>query len=215
MEINKLIKIALGASALTVSVATSTQVSAVTVVNGGFNDLTGWTLSNEAKLAETGGAAGWSWTTDLNNVVTSTETITPTEGTGFGITYGNFDAFAQTNIAIAGDYIFSVKANALTGSVFTSSGLTRNLTNGAFSLFAGSASSPAFDVITADDWMTFTWTATLAAGDVNFGLRTTDTGTYSIAFDEFSITAVPVPAAVWLFGSGLIGLVGIARRKKA
>jgi hypothetical protein len=25
---------------------------------------------------------------------------------------------------------------------------------------------------------------------------------------------VPVPAAVWLFGSGLIGLVGIARRKK-
>ena len=27
-------------------------------------------------------------------------------------------------------------------------------------------------------------------------------------------TAVPVPAAVWLFGSGLLGLVGIARRKK-
>lgn len=27
------------------------------------------------------------------------------------------------------------------------------------------------------------------------------------------ITVVPVPAAVWLFGSGLIGLVGIARRK--
>jgi len=26
---------------------------------------------------------------------------------------------------------------------------------------------------------------------------------------------VPVPAAVWLFGSGLIGLVGIARRKKS
>lgn len=26
-------------------------------------------------------------------------------------------------------------------------------------------------------------------------------------------TVVPVPAAVWLFGSGLIGLVGVARRK--
>jgi hypothetical protein len=24
---------------------------------------------------------------------------------------------------------------------------------------------------------------------------------------------VPVPAAVWLFGSGLLGLVGVARRK--
>jgi len=28
-------------------------------------------------------------------------------------------------------------------------------------------------------------------------------------------SAVPVPAAVWLFGSGLIGLVGVARRKTA
>ena len=28
-------------------------------------------------------------------------------------------------------------------------------------------------------------------------------------------TVVPIPAAAWLFGSGLIGLVGMARRKKA
>ncbi len=44
---------------------------------------------------------------------------------------------------------------------------------------------------------------------------------YNANFDITSITvtsvvsAVPVPAAVWLFGSGLLGLVGIARRKKA
>jgi len=30
-----------------------------------------------------------------------------------------------------------------------------------------------------------------------------------------SVSAVPVPAAAWLFGSGLLGLVGIARRKAA
>ena len=29
------------------------------------------------------------------------------------------------------------------------------------------------------------------------------------------VAAVPVPAAVWLFGSGLLGLIGVARRKKA
>ncbi|GMQ88171.1 MAG: hypothetical protein BMS9Abin08_1398 [Gammaproteobacteria bacterium] len=29
-----------------------------------------------------------------------------------------------------------------------------------------------------------------------------------------TLVAVPVPAAVWLFGSGLLGLVGVARRKK-
>ena len=32
---------------------------------------------------------------------------------------------------------------------------------------------------------------------------------------EISQVVVPVPAAVWLFGSGLLGLIGIARRKKA
>ena len=34
------------------------------------------------------------------------------------------------------------------------------------------------------------------------------------SIDSFSMTVVPVPAAVWLFGSGLIGLIGVARRKK-
>lgn len=29
----------------------------------------------------------------------------------------------------------------------------------------------------------------------------------------FSVAVVPVPAAVWLFGSGLLGLAGMARRK--
>jgi hypothetical protein len=44
-------------------------------------------------------------------------------------------------------------------------------------------------------------------------------GTYVWSWASDSITlqvsAVPIPAAVWLFGSGLLGLVGIARRKKA
>ncbi len=34
------------------------------------------------------------------------------------------------------------------------------------------------------------------------------------AYDNIEVSAVPIPAAVWLFGSGLLGLVGIARRKK-
>ncbi len=32
---------------------------------------------------------------------------------------------------------------------------------------------------------------------------------------DFTVSQVPLPAAAWLFGAGLLGLIGIARRKKA
>ena len=51
------------------------------------------------------------------------------------------------------------------------------------------------------------WVRTLAAGE-SFSY------TQTIALNG-SVPEVPVPAAVWLFGSGLLGLVGVARRKKA
>ena len=35
----------------------------------------------------------------------------------------------------------------------------------------------------------------------------------AISTDVINTSVVPVPAAVWLFGSGLIGLVGVARRR--
>ena len=33
-------------------------------------------------------------------------------------------------------------------------------------------------------------------------------------YATWQMSSVPVPAALWLFGSGLIGLIGVARRKK-
>ena len=50
-----------------------------------------------------------------------------------------------------------------------------------------------------------------------FGNRVLGSGTLTntLGLDNFSVTTspVPVPAAVWLFGSGLLGLIGVARRK--
>lgn len=39
--------------------------------------------------------------------------------------------------------------------------------------------------------------------------------TFATGFDtlQVDVRVVPVPAAVWLFGSGLLGLVGVARRR--
>jgi hypothetical protein len=39
------------------------------------------------------------------------------------------------------------------------------------------------------------------------------TGSTETPFLTIETTVIPLPAAVWLFGSGLLGLIGFARRK--
>ncbi len=66
-------------------------------------------------------------------------------------------------------------------------------------------------------------TVTIAPGAMFLFLGGTDnTAIAAISYtgddfylDDIGFNVVPVPAAVWLFGSGLLGLIGIARRKKA
>lgn len=54
------------------------------------------------------------------------------------------------------------------------------------------------------------------SGDI--GVTSVGANAYTVSFSdgtvlEVDVRVVPVPAAVWLFGTGLIGLVGVARRR--
>ena len=61
------------------------------------------------------------------------------------------------------------------------------------------------------------------SGVIQFGAATgtVTTGTVAVNWDirrdnlSYTVNAVPVPPALWLFGSGLLGLIGMARHKKA
>ncbi len=55
------------------------------------------------------------------------------------------------------------------------------------------------------------------AAESNFGYQLDDTESSEVAHalvrDPNAVSAVPVPAAIWLFGTALIGLVGYGKRK--
>ncbi len=58
-------------------------------------------------------------------------------------------------------------------------------------------------------------TTVFNGGAVDLSWRANSPGDWTRMITAFSPAAVvPVPAAVWLFGSGLLGLIGIAKRKK-
>lgn len=87
--------------------------------------------------------------------------------------------------------------------------------------FATTGSHSLNDTVTFDISAggTFTIYAELTAR--TFGGYADAFSTLEMTFDDISnlealgpMEAVPVPAAIWLFTSGLIGLIGVARRKK-
>jgi hypothetical protein len=75
--------------------------------------------------------------------------------------------------------------------------LTTSLNIGGIATGSFNESTNAFDV---------SWTRPLT------GIPYLMSGTFSLQ-GTAQLAAVPVPAAAWLFGTGLIGLVGLARRK--
>jgi hypothetical protein len=58
----------------------------------------------------------------------------------------------------------------------------------------------------------YAWFFGMGNGNQHYNIKTFND--YAWAVQSGDVSAVPVPAAVWLFGSGLIGLLGVARCKK-
>jgi len=71
-------------------------------------------------------------------------------------------------------------------------------------------------LITDENLNTFNIVFTLEQDEDTYSLNPTtnqlESQAGSVISSSMAISSVPVPAAIWLFGSGLIGLVGIRRR---
>lgn len=79
--------------------------------------------------------------------------------------------------------------------------------------------SISFDVTDGDQFYVWAWLRAGATSSNSASGSAEAFNSLTMTFQDANglqaASAVPVPAAVWLFGSGLIGLIGIARRKKA
>lgn len=136
------------------------------------------------------------------------------------------DILNFTNQAITDlDFIFADVPVTINTAVFFSdiaSGdgfPTASAVNGRITLLQRNATSPDFEAFQAFTTCTGgDCESRFGATEVSNNLLESDlsrayiTGKWETAEDN--LPQVPVPAAVWLFGSGLIGLVGMARRKK-
>lgn len=189
------------------------------LANSGFEtgDLTGWTLSpaNEAALYA---SVETSWNSQWDS-----RTYSAPEGQYFvqltaGLGEGVYTELSQTFTVMAGEqFILSGKA-AFDGNDEYSDDYPNNddayvkLSNGTTTNFLWTSNIQSVGDYTSTDWQDWT-TNLLAEGTytLSFGVANQGDNDYnSVAL--FDANPVPVPSAVLLLGSGLLGLAGLRRK---
>jgi hypothetical protein len=130
----------------------------------------------------------------------------PNDGTGLSIGMGNLEAYANLNPTTAvvgsgtpGGHLGSYWGGTFGGAMFFNNQHT------------GFSSGELMSFIFADEANTLDGPTSIQAFANAEWMVDPTLGKVSYVGQ---VSAVPVPAAVWLFGSGLLGLAGVSRRRK-
>lgn len=134
---------------------------------------------------------------------------------GISCASGNFCVDLDGSTDDAG--VMSSKEGFAAGKYKVRFDLSGNQRQGAFDtvtvMFGAGALLNAIDFDSSDGWTTYSFLVDLLDGDK---LSFSNAGGDNIGaiLDNVSVSAVPLPAAVWLFGSGLMGFLALRRKAK-
>ena len=190
-------------SGLTVVLSLSTAANAASVVIDGVIDgATGALASLTPPGTAFSGTLEWDGTLTAGQVLLGGFCFTD-DASGLPPTSGTCGALSAVPILTTGSTTYDGTI-APPGSTFEQVGTTFDGTVGDLNILTFSPTFNAYIPIT----LSFDGTGT--------GGVFADAGALGTAFGEFTVVGeVPVPAAAWLFGSALLGLAGIKRRKLA
>ncbi|HET6513532.1 MAG TPA: hypothetical protein VFG09_00060 [Thermodesulfovibrionales bacterium] len=186
-------KIIVIAAMALLSLGAQTGIASADLVNGGFEtgDFTGWSvdqLNNWAIVLNSGTQHSGNFEAQLGTYGTA-GTLSQTFATTSGNEY-------KVSFWLANDYkdstnVFQVLWN----------GNIQNV-------------SPVLNLTLASVYTEYQFTAisdNLGMSTLTFNFQN-DQSVFHL--DDVSATPTPIPAAVWLFGSGLLGLIGVRRRAR-
>lgn len=194
----------------------SSSANAAVIASSSFDaGPDGWTtLSTDMTWQSSGGVLNTGYIRYNNNLGSNAIVHAPSKYLGDWASLGVNEITYQANIFQTGNFIrqspYRVRISGPGGEAIWSGPAAEP--NTLWKLLNVPVIESAWDISSG------TWAAIL--GDVtDFSITMayyTNTSPFEITgLDNVSLNAVPVPASVWLFSSGLVGLIGIARRKKS
>lgn len=140
--------------------------------------------------------------------------------------YEAYESYFTVNFDVIGSQLITIDASLYStgGTYGNQSAISiRNQDSGVYEL--GAISQAEDSTIAGDPWVTdyavgsLNITREIFLSEGNYSLSagayedTNNSDAYGGASYSFTVTAVPVPSAFWLFGSGLIALISIKRKK--
>lgn len=136
--------------------------------------------------------------------------------------YGDFELMGHGMALITLDWSISGNSDSFESYAYSSIDIYGEWTdnNGTYSSASSYASGGADFWWTADYLEEGTFTMAMYSDGVNTIFGSLNAAAYAnsysyVTYDDSYVPPVPVPAAAWLFGSGLLGLIGIKRRRLA